>query len=568
VENFDYPGNFRRKHGLAKMVVYVLAMLITFWFQSRVTTQTTQGVIAQIQVILSVFLVLSLPKYGYITVVSVMGTELGLVLWRLFAAQDWRVLPGLLVCSSTLAVATIISLFGRSLNRKHGQLQRSQQELSLLNRDLAEASQKALHLVNHDPVTGLKNATCLRGLIDEFHGSREAGSSSQALVLLELENFKTISSILGQRNGEQILRETAHRIETKASLLPAVAARLDGGCFALFAPFDPSTIEASIRAIQHAIHEPLAMNEEILEIRSCAGYALAEGDAIDTESLLRCADLALASSREERRSSIKRYDSRMASLARRRADLSNEMESALKRHEFEMRYQPQIDAATGRVVGAEALVRWNNVRLDNPGPEEFIPLAEQNGQIVPMGKWILEQACRDAACWPAGWTVAVNISAGQFINRDFEDEIEQMRDDSGLGGSRLKLEVTESVLIGGELKVEERLSRLRSRSMTVSLDDFGTGYSSLSYLTRIPLDELKIDRSFVQAMESDPKVLAIVETILRLAKLLDLSTTAEGVETQSQANLLASMGCDRFQGFLYARPLTQRDLLARYSQAA
>jgi EAL domain-containing protein (putative c-di-GMP-specific phosphodiesterase class I) len=185
-----------------------------------------------------------------------------------------------------------------------------------------------------------------------------------------------------------------------------------------------------------------------------------------------------------------------------------------------------------------------------------------------MGKWILEQACRDAASWPVGWTVAINISAGQFINRDFEDEIEQLRDDAGLAAGRLKLEMTESVLIGGELEIEERLHRIRERSMTVSLDDFGTGYSSLSYLTRIPLDELKIDRSFVGSMESDPKVLAIVETILRLAKLLDLSITAEGVETTSQAKLLAKLGCDRFQGFLYDGPLTQTDLLARYSKAA
>jgi len=564
LETWDYAVDFRRKYGPVKVAAYLVLMLASFLLQSQLPSQTHQGIVAQFQVILSVFLVVSLPKYGFLVSLGALGLEFLAILSHLVTARDWSVLPGLCVCLCAMIVVTIISLFGRRLNRKHQELRRHQDELSELNREIARAGERALHLANHDAVTGLINASCLRNLLDDFHAGKTQEVPRDALVMIELENFKLIDSIVGRRNGELILQEVARRILAKGLEQPAVVARMDGSSFALFAPFDLDAIEATVRGIQAAIHEPLTLGEEVLEIRSCAGYALALGDAVDTESLLRCADLALAAAREERRSGVKRYDSAMASRARRRVDMANELEMALERKEFEVHYQPQVDALTGLVVGAEALVRWKNLRLGAMSPLEFIPLAEQNGQIVPLGNWILEQACHDAVAWPEGWKVAVNVSAGQFINRDFEDEIERARERSGLLASRLKLEVTESLLIGEELKVQEILRRIRSRSMTVALDDFGTGYSSLSYLTSLPLDELKIDRSFVIAMETDARTLAIVETILRLARLLGLSTTAEGVETDSQAQLLRTMGCDRFQGYLYSRPITQQEFLRRY----
>ncbi|MEN9355760.1 MAG: hypothetical protein RL318_3085, partial [Fibrobacterota bacterium] len=535
-----------------------------FAMQRHIASPIEQGIVAQFQVIISVYLAVSLPKYGFLTALLALGVEFVVILSHVVTARDWSVLPGLFVCLCAMITISIISLFGRRLNKKHLELRRHKDELSDLNREIALAGERALHLANHDAVTGLINASCLRSLLDDFHAGRSEESPRDALVLIELENFKLISSIVGRRNGEVILLDVAKRIQAKAQEHPAVVARLDGSCFALFAPFDPDLIEGIVRGILVAIHEPLVLGEEVLEIRSCAGYAMASGDAVDTDSLLRCADLALAAARDERHSGIKRYDSAMARGARRRVDMANELEMALERGEFEMCYQPQVDAASGLVVGAEALVRWNNGRLGAMSPAEFIPLAEQNGQIVPVGNWILEQACRDAVAWPAGWKVAVNVSAGQFINRDFEDEIERARENSGLLAKRLKLEVTESVLIGGELKVDEILRRIRSRAMTVALDDFGTGYSSLSYLTSLPLDELKIDRSFVIAMETDSRRFAIVETILRLAKLLGLSTTAEGVETESQAALLRELGCDRFQGYLYGKPVTQAQFLERF----
>jgi len=564
LDTWDYAADFRNKRGTLKVAIYLLLMFVSFALQRKLGSAAHQGIVAQFQVILSVFLVVSLPKYGFLTALGTLTLEFLIILYRLVSAHDWSVLPGLCVCLCAMITVTIISLFGRRLNRKHLELRRHKDELSELNREIALAGERALHLANHDPVTGLMNASCLRNLLDDFHAGRTGEAPNDALVLIELENFKLIDSIVGRRNGELILQEVARRIQEQAGHEPAVTARLDGSCFALFAPFDPDTLETKVRGILAAIHAPLTLGEEVLEIRSCAGYAFAANDADDTESLLRCADLALAAAREGRRSGIKRYDSAMARRARRRVDMSNELEMALERHEFEMRYQPQVDASSGLVVGAEALVRWDSARLGAMSPAEFIPLAEQNGQIVPVGNWILEQACRDAVAWPESWKVAVNVSAGQFINRDFEDEIERARERSGLLAGRLKLEVTESVLIGEELKVDEILRRIRSRAMTVALDDFGTGYSSLSYLTSLPLDELKIDRSFVIAMESDPRTLAIVETILRLAKLLGLSTTAEGVETSSQADLLRRLGCDRFQGFLYGRPVTQAQFLERF----
>ena len=195
-------------------------------------------------------------------------------------------------------------------------------------------------------------------------------------------------------------------------------------------------------------------------------------------------------------------------------------------------------------------------------PAEFIPVAEQNGQILAMGSWILERACRDASAWPDGWRVSVNVSSAQFFDRSFETHIARALAVSGLPPTRLKLEITESVLIGDEENVVETLRHIRAQRIAISLDDFGTGYSSLSYLKNIPLDELKIDRSFVITMESDPKSRAIVETIVHLARQLNLTTTTEGVETNSQAEILRSLGCDCFQGYLYGKPMPVNELLS------
>ena len=252
----------------------------------------------------------------------------------------------------------------------------------------------------------------------------------------------------------------------------------------------------------------------------------------------------------------------MAKDARRCLAIINALEMALKHEEFTLLYQPQIDVVTGRITGAEALIRWQNPGLGYIMPGEFVPLAEQNGQILAISNWILERACRDASRWPEAWKVSVNISSGQFFDRNFESQIAHALAASGLSPSRLKLEITESVLIGDETNVAGVLARLRVQQVTIALDDFGTGYSSLSYLKNIPLDELKIDRSFVATMEDDPNSKAIVGVIIHLAQLLNLTTTAEGIETVSQAQILKSLGCDCFQGYLYGKPMAVEAFLS------
>lgn len=479
----------------------------------------------------------------------------------LFFLDDKVVVPGLFVCLCAILTLTVISQFGRRLGRKNWELACNEKRLSRLYEEVAEAGRRSAFHANHDELTGLANARSLRNRIADHYVAARPGLPQGALALIKLENFKVINSIFGQRAGDAVLQAVAHRLEDFAAQNGCFAARLESSTFALFFPV-PLSIDEPLREVLARLDEQLHLEEGVLEVRASVGYAECGEDAGSMEALYQCAEFALSSGTGINSSAVRVYDRRMDQEARRRLAIINELALAQKRGEFTLLYQPQIDVRSGTVIGAEALVRWENQRLGKLMPNEFIPLAEQNGQILAMGSWILERACRDAVHWPVDWTVSVNVSSGQFFDRSFEKHIANALAVSGLGANRLKLEITESVFIGDEENVAQTLRRIRAQGVAVALDDFGTGYSSLSYLKDIPLDELKIDRSFVVAMERDSKARAIVETIVQLARLLNLTTTTEGVETASQAHMLKSIGCDCFQGYLYGKPMPVSELLS------
>jgi diguanylate cyclase (GGDEF)-like protein len=561
--DWEYAELFgSRRQGRIKIVAYLALFLASFLVQARLSsTHNLTGVVAQLQVMISVFLVVSIPKIGYRVALSANAAEFLLLSGRILFLEDSRVLPGMFVCLCTMLTVTIISVFGRRLNRKHWELSHNKEKLSRLYQEVTEAGQRSAYLANHDELTGLANARNLRTRLTAHYGAAFPLVPKGSLAMIKLENFKVINSIFGPRTGDAVLQAVARRMQEFADQSGLHAARLESCTFALFSP-QSVAMEGLLDQLIALLHEPLHLEGESLEVRLCAGYVECGEDADDAVTLYQCAELALTEARAAGCRAIGVYDSRMAREARRRLAIVAELEMALKREEFQLLYQPQIDVATGAVVGAEALIRWENARLGKVMPIEFIPLAEQNGQILAMGNWILERACQDASGWPEEWKVSVNVSTGQFFDRHFEAQIERALSDSGLSPARLKLEITESVLIGDDLSVVEILKRIRAQRVSISLDDFGTGYSSLSYLKNIPLDELKIDRSFVIAMEADSESKAIVETIVHLAGLLHLTTTAEGVETSSQAEILRDLGCDRFQGYLYGKPMPVQELLA------
>jgi len=283
--------------------------------------------------------------------------------------------------------------------------------------------------------------------------------------------------------------------------------------------------------------------------------ALSPRDGNDPSTLLQSADLALYAAKAGGRNTHRFFLPLMGESARARARMQQELGVALADEQFAVHYQPQVHVQTGQVVGFEALVRWQHQERGLIGPNEFIPVAEETGQIVPLGTWVLRQACKAATQWPDGIRVAVNLSAVQFRSHSVIDIVEQALADSGLAPERLELEITESALIDDHEGAQSTLAALRSRGIRVALDDFGTGYSSLAYLRRFPMDQLKIDGMFVRSLDSDPDAQAVVTAIISLAKALRLETTAEGVELPGQMVMLRALGCDLVQGFWLARPM-------------
>lgn len=428
--------------------------------------------------------------------------------------------------------------------------------------------QETEHLARFDSLTGLANRYHLRKVMEPFFdGFREPGRGA-ALVLVDLDHLQNINAVLGHEAGDAVLKEVAGRLRLFCQRFGGTPARLGGDDFGVLIDGPDGTEVPTLAAeLMGLLRASFEAHGDSLQIRFWAGYAVLDPRIGDADQWFRCADSALRAAKETGPNVVRAYDAAMAARFQRSLALVNDLGRALPRGEFQLNYQPLFDAVTGRVTGAEALCRWTHPRLGPLSPAEFIPLAEQSGHIVELGAWILGQACRDALAWPPEWKVSVNVSAGQLLNRRFEGEVFRVLDATGLSPGRLKLEITESTLVGDGRLVKETLEVWRRRGVAIALDDFGTGYSSLSYLRSFPLDELKIDQSFVRTLESDPQSFAIVETIIRLAKILRLTTTAEGVETEGQAQILRDIGCEVFQGYLFAKPLPQADLIHRFLTA-
>jgi len=310
--------------------------------------------------------------------------------------------------------------------------------------------------------------------------------------------------------------------------------------------------------LQAALGQAWSVHSHSIEVRASIGIGFAPQDAHSAEQLLRVCDMALYAAKAAGRHTLCFFEPAMDVRAQQKLNILSDLAQGLQRAEFVLHYQPQIALRSGELVGFEALVRWMHPHRGMVLPAEFIPAAEESGLIVPLGAWVMRQACMDAMAWPAGLRVAVNLSAAQFGNADVLPMVEAALQHSGLPANRLELEITESTLMRDSQAAQTILTNLRRKGIRIALDDFGTGYSSLSYLRSFPLDKLKIDRSFVSILDaanSDASAVAIVQTIIALAQALALETTAEGVETPAQRHILERIGCSHGQGYMFARPM-------------
>lgn len=414
-------------------------------------------------------------------------------------------------------------------------------------------------LAHHDPLTRLPNRLLARDRFHQATSRAERQGRKVAVMVLDLDHFKTINDTLGHPAGDSLLLEVAQRLGHCLRDTDTVS-RQGGDEFLVLLPDLHESEEAGAIAekIVAALAHPVELHGRELGTSMSVGIAIHPDDGADFDTLMKKADTALYSAKEAGRNTYRFFDPRMNVDALEHLAIRNDLRRALERDEFVLHYQPQVAAADGRVLGAEALVRWNHPTRGLVPPGSFIAIAEDCGLIVPLGEWVLRRACADAAeWWAAGHevTVAVNLSALQFKRGNLEDSVRAALHQTGLSPGALELELTESILIKDTDNVLAKVRSLHAVGVELSIDDFGTGYSSLSYLQRFQVDKLKIDQSFVRALTHEQDSAAIVTAIIQMAHGLNLKTIAEGVEDDATLAALRRQGCDQIQGYLTGRPM-------------
>jgi diguanylate cyclase (GGDEF)-like protein len=424
------------------------------------------------------------------------------------------------------------------------------------SRRLSLANRRVLELAQTDVLTGLPNRAFFLARLDEINRQMHEDGLTFSILLLDLDRFKNVNDSLGHGAGDLLLRQVAQRLKS-ALREDDVLARLGGDEFAIIQDGCDDQRGCSTELagrIAKLVTEPFFLPGHRVEIGTSIGIAIAPDHGSSQEQLLKKADLALYRSKAAGRNCFTIYDEVMSAELEARNMLEGDLRDAIARCQFELHYQPFVDVTSGQRRGYEALVRWRHPTRGLIPPDQFIPLAEETGLIVPLGEWVLRRACEDAASWPSDIRVAVNLSPVQFKEAELFDAICAALEDSGLPPERLEIEITESVLLERGIDNHAFMERLKSIGIELALDDFGTGYSSLSYLTAFPFDKIKIDKSFISSLSRQPRSTAIISSIVTLARGLDMSVTAEGVETSEQFERLKTLGVNFAQGYLLGRP--------------
>jgi len=497
----------------------------------------------------------------------VLMTLLGLVV---VALATWKAAARI-----TQPLARLDEAAGRLASGEHVQVRvRGEDELARLATSfnemvgkIAEREQRITQLAFNDTLTGLPNRTMFHQQLDHHFRAAAGNGSLFALHCLDLDQFKVINDTLGHPAGDTLLVEAGRRVQDAAR--GHFVARLGGDEFVVLQSVgdDRDSIDRLARDILAAITQPVMIDGNEFAPSTSIGIAIAPQDGENGGSLLRSADLALYRAKEAGRGTYAFFEESLNERAQQRRQLEADLRLALEREEFELVYQPLFDLEHNRICSFEALLRWNHPKRGLVSPNEFVAIAEDTGLIVPIGAWVIRQACACAARWPEHVRVAVNVSAVQFHRGQLNESIVRALADSGLTPNRLEIEITESIFLeGGEAL--RLLHSLRSLGVRIALDDFGTGYSSLSYLQSFPFDKLKIDRSFIQNLLTRDGAIAIVHAITELANTLGMETTAEGVEETAQLMELRAHGCSSVQGYLFAEPMAVDEVEKLFSEGS
>jgi diguanylate cyclase (GGDEF)-like protein/PAS domain S-box-containing protein len=433
-----------------------------------------------------------------------------------------------------------------------------------------KAEARIAHMAHHDGLTNLPNREYFQERLRQ--SLDQAGGKRVAVLCIDLDLFKTVNDSFGHPVGDRLLKQVAERLAT-AIRGANLAARLGGDEFAVILAADVSPNEASACAslLIEMLSAPYDIDGRELVIGASVGIALSPGDGATSEELMRNADMALYRAKSDGGGVHHFFEKEMDLQAQRRRDMELDLRRAFANGEFELHYQPLVSIASDRISGFESLLRWRHPDKGMISPAEFVPVAEDIGLITQLGEWVLREACSEAVKWPRDIKVAVNLSPAQFRSRNLVQVVISALAQSGLSPKRLELEITESIFLAETDANLATLHQLRELGVGISMDDFGTGYSSLSYLRSFPFDKIKIDRSFVKDLAQRPDCVAIVRAISGLGRSLNITTTAEGVETKDQLDWLRAEGCNEVQGFLFsaARPAGEiAQLLVKFGQRA
>lgn len=423
----------------------------------------------------------------------------------------------------------------------------------------AEAEKKLEFLAHHDLLTGLPNRLLLRDRFEQAVAQADRNRSGVAVLFLDLDNFKQVNDSLGHNYGDQLLVKVVERLRDCLRETDTIS-RQGGDEFVVLLTNlnDLAAISSIAQHIVEMFAEPFELESYTINTTFSLGVSLYPDDGEDFDTLLMNADTAMYQAKDSGRDTYRYFSQKMNLDAQEQLQLQGQLRQAIKNQEFILHYQPQVNIASGQVVGAEALIRWIHPVNGLMPPGRFIPLAERTGLVIPMGDWVLHEACQQAQAWcEAGnpLVMAVNISALQFKRGNLLDTVSHALKHSGLAPECLELELTESVLLQDADNAIAMLRKLKDMGVKLSIDDFGTGYSSLAYLKRLAVDKLKIDQSFVRDLHTDMDSVAIARAIVQLGHILQLTVIAEGVETQEQFAALQEFGCDEVQGYLYSRPV-------------
>ena len=474
------------------------------------------------------------------------------------------------------AVAGSLAVASKRVGRRYSQTDRAAllafaEHASLAMTD-AERTRQMLHSALHDALTGLPNRALFLDRLEQRLVPSRRGRRRTAVLFLDLDQLKYINDSLGHLVGDQVLVGVASRIQATVRGDDTVG-RISGDEFAVLLNSVASEREARLIAerVLEAVREPFIVGGRTLVVSASIGVRFVRADDRDAQDVMRGADLAMYEAKTSGRGRVGVYHRKLDERALQRLGLEEQLRAALRNDEFRVVYQPIIALRTGRIAGVEALVRWRHPDRGTVPPAEFISITEETGLIVPLGAWVLTESCTQVARWNESFPdsalqLNVNLSGRQLVETDLAATVRRILGETGLPPQRLTLEVTESILLRDATSTVDQLQALRRMGLSIAIDDFGTGYSSLSYLQRLPVDAVKIDRSFVSDVASGARAAAFVRAILQLCRTIELRTVAEGVETAAQASALRRLRCDLAQGYFFAHPLEPDQLEARLAR--